>query len=388
MIGTALCVVWMMGSVTPILVSKDLPSPAGAHAGQMDLVSTDDGLVMTWIEARGDHAGTLKLARFDGESWSDAQTVVDGENLFINWADFPRVMQNGSLLVVTWLEMLGDESPYAYGVRYRLSTDGGQTWAEPDWLHEDRQPTEHGFVSMAPLGEDAIAAVWLDGRAMPEGGAMQLRTRTIRGSGLGTETLVDDSTCECCGTDLLALGQGFWTVYRNKTEDQIRDIHLAEIQGDKVTPRHTVHADDWNIHGCPVNGPAITQAGDHRAVAWFSAADGNGNVKVALADKTGTFGPPLILSTDGQGRVDVAFQTEDTLVVSWIDATDEGGMVRLQALTPTGDNQLKPKHAAEDLVPTPAGRASGFPRMVAHDGAVVVAYLAEEGLVLTAVRFL
>lgn len=52
-----------------------------------------------------------------------------------------------------------------------------------------------------------------------------------------------------------------------------------------------IHEDAWQIHGCPVNGPAIAADGRRVAVAWFTAAEARAHVKAALSTDGGaTFG--------------------------------------------------------------------------------------------------
>ena len=42
------------------------------------------------------------------------------------------------------------------------SNDGGKTWSQPIVRHRDKTQTEHGFVSLIPLSDGPLGAVWLD----------------------------------------------------------------------------------------------------------------------------------------------------------------------------------------------------------------------------------
>ena len=61
--------------------------------------------------------------------------------------------------------------------------------------------------------------------------------------------------------------------YRDRTEDEIRDIAVARLTKDGWQPPVRVHDDGWELAGCPVNGPAISTHEDRVAVAWFTGAD-------------------------------------------------------------------------------------------------------------------
>jgi hypothetical protein len=86
----------------------------------------------------------------DRNGWSEAQTVSQGENWFVNWADFPSVvdLKDGSL-TAHWLVKSGS-STYAYDVSILRSKDGGKSWSKPIVPHRDNTKTEHGFVSLIP----------------------------------------------------------------------------------------------------------------------------------------------------------------------------------------------------------------------------------------------
>src|SRR5690606_40682603 len=72
-----------------------------------------------------------------------------------------------------------------------------------------------------------------------------------------------DWSSDVCSSDL----------YRDRTVDEIRDIHVARLEDGAWRTLPAVHADNWKIAGCPVNGPAIAATGNDAVVAWFSAAN-------------------------------------------------------------------------------------------------------------------
>ncbi len=360
-------------------------SSGGVRASVPHLATAPNGdaVLLTWIETHGEHDATLFLSRVatDSDAWEPARTVAAGSNWFVNWADRPGVaaLDNGTL-AAHWLERLGDET-YAYGVRFVLSHDAGDTWTAPRWLHDDDAPVEHGFCSFVSL-DDSFGAVWLDGRAMfvPGGvpgashGATQLLYRTIATDGtLGPEAPLDARCCDCCPTSAVATSSGdVLAVYRDRSEQEVRDISFVGARGDAPwsAPR-TVADDGWTTPGCPVNGPrsAIERGdGGRIAVAWYTGAGGGaGRVQVAYRDADGTFGRARTVD-DGApvGRVALAFAGGE-LYVAWLEVDEGVATWRVRILPADG-----PPTESVLLAEVPNSRASGH-LVLASDRAGVVA---------------
>jgi hypothetical protein len=294
--------------------------------------------------------------------------VEHSASFFVNWADYPSVVVDSSRrLWAHWL-LRGGAGGYDYGIRVAHSDDGGATWSEPWTPHDDGTSTEHGFVSILPM-DDGIGLSWLDGRKYAAGAdgtpptrEMTVRFRTVDGSGApGAEQTLDERSCDCCQTDAAMAEEGPVVVYRDRTEDEIRDIYITRWSADGWTPGAPVHSDGWVIAGCPVNGPAVGARGRSLAVAWFTAAGDVPRVKVAFsADGGATFGEPLqIDGGDPAGRVDLVLQEDGSALVSWLERTGgEGAEVRLRRVGEDGTMS-----GALTVATSSSGRASGFPRM-------------------------
>src|SRR4029079_10030121 len=138
--------------------------------------------------------------------WSEPATIIEAENLMVNWADFPSLIAlPGGALVAQWLVKSSPEG-HAYDIHIARSSDGGKTWSKPITPHRDGTKTEHGFVSMLPGSNGREAAVWLDGRNFKEnsheahGSAtneMTLRYATVNENGqVSQEDLLDSRVCD------------------------------------------------------------------------------------------------------------------------------------------------------------------------------------------------
>jgi len=354
------------GAETPVA-----PAATGSMAPNL-AVGSDDTIYLSWVEPRGDgHA--LRFSTWEQDAWSAPKTIAEGQDWFVNWADFPSMaaLDDGTL-AAHWLAKSGGAT-YAYDVRVALSRDGGATWTESFRPHRDETQTEHGFASLVP-GEDGFDIVWLDGRetAATPAGAMTLRHAELRADGtLGAESRIDERVCDCCGTDAVRLHDGTVLVaYRDRTESEVRDIAVSSLARGAWSAPRTIHADGWEIGACPVNGPAVAAHGNRVAVAWFSAAADTPAVRLAVSSDAGrVFDPPVRVDLGFPlGRVDVVLLGDDSALVSWIEQTDDRARIYVRRVR--SGEALAPLVVAT----VTSGRASGFPRMVRRGDDVVLAW--------------
>lgn len=376
---------------------QEIQSPAGNGSGEPNLTTAADGRVyLSWLEPVQPKGHALRLAvRSKGGAWSTLPTIAQGGNWFVNWADFPSILAlpDGSL-AAHWLAKSAPGT-YAYNVNVSLSRDGGKTWSKPILPHRDGTPNEHGFVSMVPEPSGGLAAVWLDGRKMKGGGEhsergpssneMTLMYTTIAPDGkLGDEVLLDGRVCECCQTSAANTPNGMTIVYRDRSEKEIRDIAIVRVRNGKASEPQPLSKDGWEINGCPVNGPAISSAGNNVAVAWFTGAEDQARVNAVLSSNGGmTFGAPIRID-DGNplGRVGMIALPSGEALVSWLEKTGKGAQVRLRRVLPNNS-----RGESITVSETGAARSSGFPRITKSGSEIIIAWTdtASGGKVRTAI---
>lgn len=355
------------------LVIRPADSPAVGDSREPELTTTADGrIILSWVEKLDDKRYALRMAARDQAVWSEPRTVAEGENWFVNWADFPSVIAlNDGSLAAHWLVKSG-AATYAYDVNIALSRDGGKTWSKPIVPHLDNTQTEHGFVSLVPLTDGRLGAIWLDGRNMkdmkgdhdedkPLPVSMTLRYATIDGDGkISDEAQLDERVCECCQTSATVTNDGVFAVYRDRSQTEVRDIFFVRQASSGWMSPQPVHNDNWEINGCPVNGPSVAADGPNVAVAWFTAVGGTPHVKIAFSTDGGaTFGSPIQVD-DGetQGRVDVVLLPDKSALVCWLSGTPAAGEIKARRVEASGSLGTPAVIAKTDI-----SRSSGFPRL-------------------------
>lgn len=369
-------------------VVRELPSPAAEGSGQSNLSVDVRGRVhLSWIERPSKGRAALRYSVREGAGWSRPRTIAEGVNWFVNWADFPSLaaLPDGSL-AAHWLVKSGPDT-YTYDVHVSRSFDGGKTWSAPFIPHRDGTKTEHGFVSMFAARGGNLAAVWLDGREMKGGGhagahdsgghgQMTLRYATLRGRGkdfkAADEAVIDARVCECCQTSAALTSEGPVVVYRDRTDTEVRDISIVRLRGGRWTEPKTVHADDWRIDGCPVNGPSVAASARLVAVAWFTMGDTDTpRVRLAFSTDAGaTFSRPFEVDDgDPVGRVAVLMLDDSSALVSWVERTKAGAEVRARRVRPDGT-----RGASITVAPSGAARSSGFPRMARSGDKIIFSW--------------
>jgi hypothetical protein len=377
------------------LATRAVTVPAGAAAAEPFVASDGTGgFVLTWLE-QADATASLHFARIDRDGKTHGQGIIarsaPNRDWFINWADFPglAVLDNGDW-VSFWLQKSGS-AVYAYDVWLTRSGDQGRSWSEPQLLNRDGTRSEHGFVTLIPAGEDRVLALWLDGRntVVPEaseeeadpahhagtGGAMSLRSAVLDGQGrISRETEVDNRTCDCCSTDAVRLGDQVMAVYRDRSETEIRDISFSLGQaGGAWSDPQQVHADNWQISACPVNGPALASIGNQVLTVWTTMRNDDLLVRAALGSTDG-FGATQDIESGPrvQGRVDAAAWGEQAFLLTWMGQSD----------TQTTDSAIKiaemdlqgSLHSPRTIAELPSGRNTGFPRLASSGKVALLAW--------------
>ncbi len=352
---------------------EHLPSPAPSNSSLSRVVANESGeIYLSWVSQAAEQA-TLEFSRLTSEGWDTPKVISRGNNWFINWADFPALSVDASGMAAHWLQ-ISAQGTYDYDIRARFYSQDKATWTEARTIHTDGISAEHGFVSMLPADNGTTLITWLDGRETKQAdspGAMTLRAGIFDKSGANIkEWELDHRVCDCCQTSSAMTEKGPIVVYRDRSQDEVRDIFATRLVEGVWTVPLPIHNDNWQIAGCPVNGPSVAATKETVAVAWFNAKDDTPTIQLVLSNDSGqSFSDPIVVeSPNTNGRVDAAILESGEIVVSWMDTTDEAKIV-LSRYDTNGEFLGSIKVASSS-----ASRRSGFPIIEAVGNSVYVTW--------------
>jgi len=349
---------------TKITAVQELVSPAAASSSLPHLMSNRDVILLSWVETASDTLHTMFYSELVEGTWQKPQAILKGSDWFVNWADYPMITENNGSL---WSHILKKSTvdTYAYDIKMNVKPKGATEWKTDLSLHTDGTSTEHGFVSALPY-KDAFFVNWLDGRNTEENeagerGAMTLRAGIVSVTGVLTQDHeLDIRTCDCCQTTSAITDNGPVVLYRDRSEDEIRDISIVrQVNGEWTAPK-VIHEDNWQIKGCPVNGPKVAALGNELVVAWFTGAENKQKVQVVFSTDGGEHFQEPILIAEGNvmGRVDVLWMDEETAVVSWMESKDKVAIFYAMKVSKNGKQSKK-----QVITKMDSSRKSGFPQM-------------------------
>ncbi|RFN57597.1 hypothetical protein [Marixanthomonas ophiurae] len=345
-----------------------ISNPTTVNSSLPRLFSNGESLFLSYVTQR-DSLSTLYYSEYKSKNWQEPIAVSSGTDWFINWADFPVIAENKGTVLTSHLQKSA-KGTYTYNVKLDLYNSEEESWKNDFLLHNDGTKSEHGFVSMIP-NKKGFFVTWLDGRntvggghenhdSHNEGGAMTLRAATVNFKGeISNDTELDNSVCDCCGTSSAMTTNGPIVAYRDRSKEEIRDISVIRFENEEPTKSQTIGNDNWEIPGCPVNGPSIAALENSVAVGWFTAVGGEGKVQIAFSEDNGkNFGSSIRVDTkNATGRVEVEMISDKEAVIIWMEPNGEEEVIKVRKIAVSGE-----VGAPIIVSKTSAERASGFPQ--------------------------
>jgi hypothetical protein len=353
-----------------------LPEPSNGNSSGPRFTVSDRGVLLTWVERSGD-ASTLKFAEKQPTGWSRPTTVASGANWMDSAADPPIVLRrHDGTLVASW-QVSTDKKLEGSDLYLTYSKDNGKSWAPSFMPHHDPTHGQHAFPSLFDLPGNGLGIVWLDARAQaahPDDleASISLRYAAFDGSWKQTaDAEIDPRVCECCSTTAATTSDGVLIAFRDRSDKEIRDIAVSRFDRGKWTPSTLVHADNWEIDACPVNGPMLSARGRQAVVAWFTVKNNQGQAWAAFSNDAGrTWGAPIRLDDAGSlGRVDVDLLDDGAAVATWVEYANRRAQFSIRRIEAAGQ-----RSPAVPIATVSSGASSGVPRMARHGSELVFAW--------------
>ena len=333
---------------------------------------------LNWLEPFED-GHKIVFTTFENK-WAKPKTVTSGDNWFINWADFPSVINlKNDKYAAHWLVKSGS-SNYAYDTYISLSNDKGKRWSKPIKAHNDQTHTEHGFVSL--YENNGLGFIYLDGRKMANeitenknDTGMTLRGAKIdQNLKLTSTQLIDGLVCECCLTDVTETDKGPIGIYRNRSKNEIRDIYITRINNGSWEDGKPLHLDNWKIAGCPVNGPSIHGNDKNITVGWFTGANNTPMIKVAKSHDYGfSFAEPIKIGVKNTvGHLSLTVDKNKNTWIFWQRSMDRGAVELVLTMIENGSNKIF-ETTIEKTRRTPR---FSFPQITSNGNNIILAWTA------------
>lgn len=365
LLGLASCASLKTRNATPVLSELDLPDTIHGRIPRLSKLS--DGVLMSWVQKERHHA-RLTFATLKNGHWSTPIVAAEGDNWLINYADYANVSAlDDRHYIASWLVKTGPRGAN-YHFMVAQSFDAGKHWSEPSTGISFGQLGEHGFVTLQADGRDVLVA-WISADRQIAGN-YQIYSARLDAAGNWHDTqLVDHATCSCCHPDLATRNGKIMLAYRNRSEDEIRDIALMHYKDGQWSLPEIVHHDGWHINGCPVQGPALSATSQGHVTLWFTAANDHPAVNMAARLSSGHRVFKQLEGGDATGYVDSTVMDDGRVMLLWLSIPPKQGIkLHLQAI------DLKNGQFSPALNRTMTRGVIGFPSIQSFGRKVFVAY--------------
>ena len=88
------------------------------------LYSSGDDLIISWTENKYD-TNYLYSAEYLKDSWDNKELITDGQDWFVNWADFPSISYNEvSNVKLSHHLQKSSKSTFSYDINYHFFKEG------------------------------------------------------------------------------------------------------------------------------------------------------------------------------------------------------------------------------------------------------------------------
>jgi len=318
-------------------VANDRETPAVA--------ADDEGrVVLAWAAQSSESERTLYLARSTdgGKSflapvpWRKVpiykySSAAKGQREAMSYSThvLPRLVASRGEIVLGWVEAIGGGPAVAYFIA--RSTDGGQTFGAPARIHGP-DASRPGFTALSAAPDGSLLTAWLDGRN--RGQQPFFAAKPANSAGFEPERMVyagPDGTgiCPCCDVAAVRLPDGRDLVAFRNSDGGHRDIYLASGRaGGPFGKPAPLWLDNWELEGCPHDGPSLVLAGNRLWAAWMSAFSGRNRVYVASSGATDLSFTPRELhpgALGAQAHPKLAVSGRGKLHAVWDESLDDSG---------------------------------------------------------------
>lgn len=345
--------------ITPRAIAATTLSVEGRASANPSISANGRYVAVTWSAASVSTTDVyVAISRDGGATFSEPLRVNSTPgDARVNGEMPPRVVlvpRKGTTpeLVVVWTSRAGAN----WKLLYARSSDDGRTFSISKPVPGSEGDGARGWHSATVDAQGRVSVIWLDHRETVKADAPHTHTMAAGAaaapaadkpkadptqraalSHLYYATLDDskassitNSVCYCCKTSLLSVGSNVYAVWRHVYPGSMRDMAFAMStnRGRTFSAPVRIARDQWQIDGCPDNGPSLAVLGDKSIhVAWPTAADGKDAKQLAVfyaVSRDGkTFGPRTRISMNGSAsHPQITASTDGSTIVAWDEVVD------------------------------------------------------------------
>ncbi len=327
--------------------------------------------VLSWAE-QDDSSRVLGVyfatSKDGGKTFLDQKMIKNTEGVASHAEGMPKIAfkSDGTIIATFEMRRPTPESRFAGDILYTMSTDGGENWTPPQYVHADTTAGKsRSFHDIVRLPNGEIGITWLGERGKTSGRPVKF-AQTTAGNGFGNEIIAKSGACECCRTNLMVDTEGVLHIFfRDILPDGTRDMgHVLSKNGGKNFGDYKlVYPDKWKINACPHTGPSSAVLKNTIYTAWYTGEEENLGVKI-----TDNAGKILTHIKNANARHPQLTATKSQLVLAWDEVEDgqKETKIRIQWLTKDKIVQTKTLEIGE--------YSAAFPTILALNDKVIVAY--------------
>ncbi|NRB37701.1 MAG: exo-alpha-sialidase [Pseudomonadales bacterium] len=238
-----------------------------------------------------------------GKTYSKPVRVnPEAEKIATRGENRPKIaLDKAGNIYLSWANPLPQK--WSSNIRFAWSADAGKHFSQAVTINDDGLMTGHSFNEMVVSDDGQVFITWLDGRhalKAKQAGAItdheyigsaiyMASSKPAAGESAWKNRHLLDGSCVCCRLALdLNPQQQPVLMWRHIYADNIRDHALLTLTDSVQKPApHRVSFENWQIEGCPHQGPAVRVQGQRTHMAWFNDAPEASGLFYAYSDSAG-----------------------------------------------------------------------------------------------------
>jgi len=203
-------------------------------------------------------------------------------------------------IYLSWVTPLNKR--FTANVRFSYFDPNTKQFSVPVTVNNDNLLTGHSFNEMVVSQAGDVYIAWLDGRAKVAAAKKGIRLRHselylahanfVQGKKVFDNNYLAQGTCVCCRLAMDLDKQDLpMLMWRHIFGDNIRDHGFLTMRNkQQANPMQRVSFENWQVNGCPHQGPSIVGAdnGSRVHMSWFNNATDASGLFYAYSDDGGS----------------------------------------------------------------------------------------------------